>query len=96
MKKIIAFIAASVAMTLTGYSLPPEQVTIPVLPAETFRLRTPHQKGLILFKDASTNSPQLYQGFCNEWHKQEEPVMFYWSDESLPEGYKSYRELISG
>lgn len=96
MKKIILLIAASAFMSVAANSMLPKEVTIPVLPAETFRLQTRPQKGLILFKDASSDSPQLYHGFSNEWRKQEEPVVYYWSDEAIPDDYKSYRELISG
>lgn len=95
MKKNIVF-PIIVFFSLVSTATPPEKITIPIFPKETNRIQVANQKALILFKDASTDSPQLYHGFKNEWHMQEEPSMFYWSDESIPEGFNSHRETLSG
>lgn len=94
-KYFIAWMAI-LAYATASYSAPPENVTIPVLPAQVYSLTTPHQKCAYFLKEASKDAPILYQGFQNEWRPEEEPVVLYWSDENIPEGYKTYLKQITG
>lgn len=94
-RNFIAWMAV-IALGIDAYSAPPEEVTIPVMPVELYSLNTPNQKCAYFLKEASTDAATLHQGYQNEWRKEEEPVVLYWSDEKAPEGYKTYLKQITG